>query len=443
MAGEDPKEHGELGAAVGEAMMATGEDRQQKLEKAANDLRVEMEETAKRIRQLVLAQPPSGLLGYLWAQFFLGAVTQKENGRPERDLIKQFQFVLEYVHAVWACHGGQFVDGQVDEAKAAQLMKECDELSSKVMFYAMASSQLSNASDFGEVSSDVEFHAKSAWTLIRGHRYQVLEEEFFRFVLAPHEEALKKAYGADASLIAEGIQSIADSFRGGYSDAVAKIRERMEQSHVLVEDENITLHDAIEKIRGQEPEFSTEMDGAIRDLFYGGICNLSRHTRLPVKLLEDLAYEPGAETEFFADGNYCGTPYRTLPARVRPLVKLADGYYATDGQFVRDSTYRAIQRGLIGRLPEYREGWNKKQKVLIETAFPSVMAAQLKNAQLFKEVYFKDPTTGEWAETDLIGILDETLFVVEAKAGVMAMHSPATNFDRHVRTIRELVLKAY
>jgi hypothetical protein len=73
------------------------------------------------------------------------------------------------------------------------LMKECDELSSNAMFYAMASSQLSKASDFGEVSSTVEFHAKSAWTLIRGHRYQVLEEEFFRFVLAPHDEALRKA----------------------------------------------------------------------------------------------------------------------------------------------------------------------------------------------------------------------------------------------------------
>jgi hypothetical protein len=217
----------------------------------------------------------------------------------------------------------------------------------------------------------------------------------------------------------------------------------MEQSHALVEGENIALNEAIEKIKAEDPEFAAEMDGAIRDVFCGGICNLSRHTKLPIKVLEDLAYEPGAETEFFAAGEYCGTPYRTLPARVKPLVKLTDGYYATDGQFVRDSAYRAIQRGLIARLPEYREGWNKNQRTLIEGAFPSVMAAQLKDAQLFEEVYFKDSATGEWVETDLAGLVDDTLLVVEAKAGVMAMHSPATNFDRHVRTIRELVLKAY
>lgn len=311
------------------------------------------------------------------------------------------------------------------------------------MFFAMSSSQLSRTTEFGDVSSTLEFHAKSAWTLIRGHRYQVLEDEFFRFVLAPHQDALKKAYGVDAPFIAEGIQAIANSIRGGYSDAIETMQKRMEQSNALVDGENIPLDAAIKKIKDSDPDFAIEMRGAMHDLFYGGLCNLSRHTKLPAKVLEDLAYEPGAEKEFFAAGDYCGTPYRTLPARVRPIVKLADGYYATDGQFVRDSAYRAIQRGLIARLSEYREGWNNNQKTLIERAFPAVMSKQLKDAQLFEEVYFKDSTTGEWVETDLVGFVDDTLFVVEAKAGVMAMHSPATNFDRHIRTIRELVLKAY
>lgn len=441
----EPKIETPSGTPVGAALMAEGEDRQKKLEAAANDLRVEMEQSAQRICDLVLAQPPSGLLGYLWAQFFFGILKHHKKGEagPDKELIKEFQFVLEYVHAIWSCRAGPFVEGQVDEVKAAQLRKECDELSSKAMFYAMASSQLTKASEFGDLSSTIEFHAKSAWTLIRGHRYQVLEEEFFRFVLAPHDEALKKAYDVDAAAIAEGIQAIALSIRSGYSDAAERLGKRMEQAYTLAEREKIGLDAAIEKIRADDPTIDTEMAGAMRDLFHGGICNLSRHTKLPEKLLEDLAYEPGAEKNFFAPGDYCGTPYRTLPARVRPLVKLADGYYATDGQFVRDSAYRAVQWGLLARLPDYREGWKDNQARLIERAFPSVLSTQLQGARLFEEVYFKDSTTGQWAETDHVGIVDDTLFVVEAKAGVMAMHSPATNFDRHIRTIRELVLKAY
>lgn len=435
------------GAAAGAALLAKGEDRKIQLEKAAVELRIEMEQAAERIRGLILAQPPTSLLGYLWSRFFMGALQhqqkkQKKGSGPDQDLIKQFQFVLEYVHAIWSCHDDAFAEGQVDEAKVAQLFEECERLGMKAMFYAMASSELSGASEFGDMSSTVEFEAKSSWILIRGHRYQVLEDEFFRFALAPHQDALQRAYGVDAPAVAQGIQAITDSIRGGYSDAVSKLSGGMEQSHALVKGEKLELDAAIEKIKGSDPTFAAEMAGAMRDLFFGGICNLSRHTNLPEAILQDLAYEPGAEKEFFAAGDYCGTPYRTLPARIKPLVKLHDGYYATDGQFVRDSAYRAIQRGLIARLPDYREDWNKNQKTLIERAFPSLMASQLHGAQLFEEVYFKDPAS-QWVETDLVGCVDDTLFVMEAKAGVMAMHSPATNFDRHIRTIRELVVKAY
>ena len=80
---------------------------------------------------------------------------------------------------------------------------------------------------------------------------------------------------------------------------------------------------------------------------------------------------------------------------------------------------------------------------MTETAFQKILSKQLKGAQLFDGVYFKDVATGTWVETDLVGLMDDVLLVIEAKAGVMAMQSPATNFESHVRTIRELVLKAY
>ncbi|MGJ5134384.1 hypothetical protein [Bradyrhizobium oligotrophicum] len=429
----------------GAALIAQGEDRQAKLEKAATDLRVEMEQLAAEIRGLVLVQPPQELLGYLWSQFFT-AIALGDSEKPasdNTDAINKFQFVLEYIHAVWSSHTGEFATDGFDQAKATELEEKCEKLRTTAMFYATASSQLGTPSEFGDVSSDIEFQAKSAWVMIRGHRYQVLEEEFFQFVLAPHETALHAAYGIGSDEIAKGIQSIADSFRTGYGGAVEKMHTRWSACLDTMESEGLPMEAAIEKMKAADSDFSTEMGTVFLDLFRGGICNLSTHTKLPEALLQDLSYEPGAETEFFAPGDYCGTPYRTLPARIKPVVHLSDGYYATDGQFVRDSAYRAVQRGVIARKPEYREGWNKNQKELIESAFQAIFSNQLKDAELFKEVYFKDRTTGEWVETDLVGILDDTLFNVEAKAGVLAMHSPATNLDRHIRTIRELVVKAY
>lgn len=437
-------------AAVGglaEAMMAEGEDRKQRLEKVAADLQAEMEAAGEQIRALVQAQPPTSLLGYLWSQFFMGAIRHHKSGGnetgPDKDLIRRFQFVLEYVHAVWSAHKGEFAEGQLDEATANELLDVCDKLSNTAMFYAMASSQIGKLAEFGEATPDVEFQAKTAWTLIRGHRYQVLEREFFEFALAPHEEALNEAYGIGATEVAAGMQTIADTIRAGYSDAATKLFARFEESQAKIADEGLALAEAVAQIRTKDGKFDADVGGAVKDMFFGGICNVSKHTKLPEPLLQDMAYQPGAEETFFAEGPFKGTPLRTLPARVRPLVRLSGGFYATDGQFVRDSAYRAIQRGLIARKPDYREGWNKNQKAMTETAFPKILTKQLQGARLYEEVYFQDPKTGAWVETDLVGVIDDILFVVEAKAGVMAMQSPATNFGSHIRTIRELVLKAY
>ena len=57
----------------------------------------------------------------------------------------------------------------------------------------MASSAASIESEGTHQSAETEFQAKTAWVLIRGNRYQVLEEEFFKFILKPHDEALRGA----------------------------------------------------------------------------------------------------------------------------------------------------------------------------------------------------------------------------------------------------------
>lgn len=404
--------------------------------KVAEAAREEMEALAASVRDLVLRQPPIQLLGYLLAQFhmvmMLTPAGSEDEPRPNKDAIKTFQFALEYVHAVWSSSGMLRTEqAPFDEATAGELMNALDQLEDKTMWYCMASSE-----------SQTEFHAKSTWAIIRGHRYQVLEEEFFRFVLEPHDTALREAYGIGSIDIAKGIQSIADTFRSGFSHAVSTIRERMDDTYREVEASGESLGAVLERRNAEDSSLGAEMSGLFRDMFFGGICNLSRHSNLPVPLLEDLSYEPGQNSDFFADGPFVGTPMRTLPARIKPGIKFGNEFYATDGQFVRDSAYRAIQWGLWKRLP-YRDEWLKRQGRTIEQAYPIIFADQLRGARTVESVFYKDVQTGQWVETDLLIILADVLFVIEAKAGVMPMQSPATNFASHERVVQELIVKAY
>ncbi len=70
----------------------------------------------------------------------------------------------------------------------------------------------------------------------------------------------------------------------------------------------------------------------------------------------DLAYQRGEETEFFAPGDHAGTPYRTLPARKKPLVQLGSDYaavhlcFARDAGIVRDRSTCCSASLIIGQL---------------------------------------------------------------------------------------------
>src|SRR3546814_5830077 len=74
------------------------------------------------------------------------------------------------------------------------------------------------------------------WSLIRGHRYQVLEEDFFRYVLRPHDDALRSAYGMDSRQVAASIQGTADRMRAGFSEAAEAMMHRFEQVNALVDE---------------------------------------------------------------------------------------------------------------------------------------------------------------------------------------------------------------
>ena len=79
-----------------------------------------------------------------------------------------------------------------------------------------------------------------------------------------------------------------------------------------------------------------------------------------------------------------------------------------------------------------------------EGAFPDILTDQLPGATVYQEVYYKDPATRQWSENDTLVLVDDVLYLVEAKAGAAAtIASPALDFRRHAQSVQDLVLKAY
>lgn len=393
--------------------------------------------------------PPHDLLGYIYAKRMMKAMAdqsaadeQCKTDAPD-DLINENQFLLEYVHAVLASDTAP-ANMTFDEAQCAELFELGRKLREQAMVFAMATSADTKDGIFGPDTADIEFHAKSTWVMMRGNRYQVLEGEFYSYVLAPHNDVLEDVYGVGAAYIAEGFQAMANATRSGHADASMEMMKQFEAAQTFAAAQDKPLADVMETWVQDNAKQAKAVGRAMDDMFRGGIANVSRHTKLPPTLLADLAYQRGEETEFFAAGDFAGTPYRTLPARKKPLIRLGSDYYAVDPCFARDAGYRALLYNLLQRKPNYRKTFEDRQKTMSEAAFAHILAVQLPGAKVFQEIYYKDPTSKQWSENDTLILIDDVLFLVEAKAGAAAtLASPALDFGRHAQSVQDLVLKAY
>lgn len=422
---------------------------EKKRNEAAASLLKDMEATSARMRELIVAMPPHDLFGYIYAQRVMKAMTDQRAAEEQcqmdtpDDLINENQFLLEYVHAILAADAAP-ADMAFDEAQCAELFELVRKLREQAMLFAMATSADTKDGIFGPDTADIEFHAKSTWVMMRGNRYQVLEGEFYRYVLAPHNDVLEDVYGVGAAYIAEGFQAMANATRSGHADATMEMMKQFEAAQAFAAAQDKPLADVIETWVQDNAEQAKAAERAMDDMFRGGIANVSRHTKLPSTLLADLAYQRGEETEFFAAGDFAGTPYRTLPARKKPLIQLGSEYYAVDPCFARDAGYRALLYNLLQRKSDYKKTFEERQKKMSEAAFVDILAAQLRGAKVFQEIYYKDPTSKQWSENDTLILIDDVLFLVEAKAGAAAtIASPALDFGRHAQSVQDLVLKAY
>ena len=134
--------------------------------------------------------------------------------------------------------------------------------------------------------------------MLRGNRYQVLEGEFYQYVLAPHDDVLKDIYGVGAIDIAEGFQQLANATRVGQANAIEEMMKQFQAAQDFAAKQKKPLEDVMEEWVEANAQQTKNAGLAVDDMLRGGISNVSRHTKLPSEFLADLAYQRGEELDF-------------------------------------------------------------------------------------------------------------------------------------------------
>lgn len=298
---------------------------------------------------------------------------------------------------------------------------------------------------------EFRYKAQIYWCNIRGKRYQVHEPAYLQCLFLPHSDVLEELFGISGSQFVEEIANIWHELSFGIRDVFEAMLEFDKDIFQEIEKKmsvgpNCSKQD-LQKIIDEivrENNWENRRD-AVLGRFYGtNLFDVQKTTKLPEKLLAELTWSPGEETDFFTEGEFRGWPLRIWPVFKRPFIRLNNRYYCFDLYSLLDNIYRVMERIVIRLKPDYRETWNSIQKRLSENLPFEYFERLLPGAEILKSVYYRGQTdagTTGWCEADGLLIYDDHLFVIEAKGGAFTYTSPATDIQGWLKSLDNLVLK--
>ena len=296
------------------------------------------------------------------------------------------------------------------------------------------------------------FKAQIYWCNIRGNRYLFHQIPFFRDVLLPHNDILEKLFGIKVEDLLEALQKIQNSLTLGISEimedlhrfqqvSTTKLEEKLEKLEIFTKEDIPEIMAQVVQENGWE-DCRDDISGKFLGL---DLFDLGKLTNLPTKLLDELSWSPGQDTDFFAEGYYKGWPLRIWPIFKRPFIKLNDHHYCFALYSLFDNFYRHIQRVIIQQKEDYRTTWNEKQKDLSERLPIDLFEKILPGAQIYQSIYYRWHIGGsskkQWCEVDSLLVYEDHLFIIEVKAGAFTYTSPATDFSAYIDSLRNLVFQ--
>ena len=273
------------------------------------------------------------------------------------------------------------------------------------------------------------------------------EPAYLKDMFLSHSGVLQELFGVNGQQFVDAVFKIwhnltfglaeafkeADKFR---VDSLNAIEEKIATDPSASSKELPALMDEVLKERGWE----RRRDETFGRLLGMDLFDVQKVTNFPQKLLDELSWSPGQETEFFAPGEFCGWPLRIWPVFKRPFIRLNGRYYCFDYYSLFDHLYRAMQRVIVKLKPSYQETWKLIQQNQSEGLPIEYLRRIMPGASVWQSVYYQWPGK-DWCEADGLLAYDDHLFIIESRGGAFTYTSPANDFSAYVASLKNLVLK--
>lgn len=397
---------------------------------------------AARISRL----PADRLLHRGWWEFAAIAITQGSGSVEDASALRMIDYVQSVIASVPPA-ADQASD--LSDEEWGKLQADIQSLFHRITLeYQMCVTAAKQAADPG-LDMELEefrFRAEGMWMHVRGKRYQPHEQITLTELLAPHSDVFQRLFGIDAASFVDELGRILAKLTGGAAESMLALRQLHQDSiprmEAIADMPGIESVEALREKLWEDPEFAARRDSVIGDVAGLNLFDVSKNTRLPIALVNELTWNPGEEASFFAPGEFSGWPLRIWPTMQRPFIRLEGRPLCFDMWSLFDNIYRAMQRIVCRLEPSYRETWNRLQKGTTEELPFKYFEKLLPGMRRFGPVTYRwksGPGKAQWHECDGLIIYDDHLFVIEVKAGAFTYTSPASDLAAHLASLKNLL----
>lgn len=267
---------------------------------------------------------------------------------------------------------------------------------------------------------------------VRGNRYQVFENSYYRSLLIVHDSVFQQLFNISAEEVVAGIGKIQYALSRGKFAPINRLMQ-------MFDDLQATNPEDIENKLDSQQEEGAKLISQFFGYDFNDVCAI---TGWPQSFAKLLSFSLGEEHSFFSHTEYPGWPIIDLPVHKRPFIEIDSYYYCFDYFSFVDHFYRAIQKMIRRVTTEY--DWSGNQQKASENMVADLFAKILPGCAVYKNNYYPQSTSlKQMNENDLLIQYYNVLLIVEVKAGSFVYTAPLTDFDQHIKSYKKLIEEPY
>ena len=399
------------------------------------------------IKQEILKCSPLALLNYSSEMFKLRGISL--NALFDDDLFvcdteNLPPFVAtEYIQSVFV--SSSYEDNKYSQSETElyeKILYDIDELMGMIQSFYICwfSKRIGSECDIDEDIAKLILEEQLLFS-VRGKRYQVYQKEYIEKLLLPHNDIFIKLFKLSSMQIIDGVTKLEYALSQQKFDLISQFADLFDQIPDGFTDIDSLNNNDIPGFNSDiYNDFLSKSNELVGKTFGTTLNNVLEITGWTKEFIDVLSWKIN-ECPSFWNGEFGGWPIIDLPVAKRPFIEINEHSYCFDYYSFVDNIYRSIQKATTRVDPTYQ--WSEIQKNTSEKLVSDIFKAILPGCQTYESNYYpKKESLKQMAENDLLVIYDDTLIIVEVKAGSFVFTAPICDFEAHIKSFQKLIEEA-